>query len=251
MVSTIAEPVLIAVISLAVGLAGIAKGATGLGFPIVAVPIIAVFVPVEHAVVVVTLPNLVVNAALVREHRRRAAVMPWLKVMITTGMIGAVLGTLMLRAAPERALSIVLSALIGIYLLLRWLRPDLQLSERSIRRTAPIVGLLGGLLQGVSGFSGPLIGTYVHAWRLEREAYVFAVSVLFMLFATVQLVTMLPAGMVTPARAAQSFSALPSALLGTAVGIRLGRRMDAAVFERLITITLALIGLRLLWVGLV
>ena len=128
MVSTIAEPVLIAVISPAVGLAGIAKGATGLGFPIVAVPIIAVFVPVEHAVVVVTLPNLMVNAAMVREHRRRAAVMPWLKVMIATGMIGAVLGTLMLRVAPERALSISRPGLteVGVVLFVR----DLSLAPR-------------------------------------------------------------------------------------------------------------------------
>lgn len=247
---TVTDPVLLAVIALAVGLAGIAKGATGLGFPIVAVPIIAVFVSVEHAVVVVTLPNLLVNAAMVREHRSRAAEMPWLKVMIATGAAGAIVGTLMLRAAPERALSIVLAGLIGVYLVLRRLRPDLQMTDRSIRRTAPFVGVLGGLLQGVSGFSGPLIGTYVHAWRLEREAYIFAVSVLFMLFATVQFATMLPAGMLTPTRAVESFTALPSSLLGVMAGIRLGRRMDAAVFERVITGVMALIGLRLLWVGL-
>jgi len=248
--STITEPLLLVVIALAVGLAGVAKGATGLGFPIVAVPVIAVFVSVEHAVVVIALPNLIVNAAMIREHRRRATAMPWLKVMIATGAVGAVIGTLMLRAAPERALSIVLAGLIGIYLLLRRLRPDLQMTERAIRRSAPLVGMLGGLLQGVSGFSGPLIGTYVHAWRIGREAYIFAVSVLFMLFASVQLATMVPAGMLTSARAVQSFSAVPSSLIGVMLGIRLGRRMDAEVFERVITSAMALIGLRLLWVGL-
>lgn len=176
--------------------------------------------------------------------------MPWLRSMVLTGAVGAAIGTLMLRAAPERFLSVLLAAMIGVYLLLRRLRPDLRMSEATVRRTAPGVGLLGGVLQGVSGFSGPLIGTYVHALRLPREAYIFAVSVLFMLFATVQLLTMLPAGMMTGPRMLQALAALPPSLAGVAVGIRLGRRMEAVVFERAITLVMALIGLRLLWAGL-
>lgn len=196
------------------------------------------------------LPNLIVNAVMVSEHRRRMATMPWLRSMVVTGAVGAAIGTLMLRAAPERLLSVLLAAMIGVYLLLRRLRPDLHMGEVTVRRTAPGVGLLGGVLQGVSGFSGPLIGTYVHALRLSREAYIFAVSVLFMLFATVQLITMLPAGMMTGPRLLQALAALPPSLAGVAMGIRLGRRMEAEVFEHAITLVMALIGIRLLWAGL-
>lgn len=198
---------------------------------------------------IVALPNLIVNAVMIMEHRRQVAALPWLRPMVATGVVGAALGTLMLRLAPERALSILLAALIGVALMLRRARPDLRMSEATIRRSAPLVGLLGGILQGVSGFSGPLLGMYVHALRLGREAYVFAVSVLFMLLATVQLVTMLPAGMITGERLVQSLAALPPSLAGVATGIRLGRRMDAELFERVITVVMALIGLRLLWVG--
>ena len=57
------------VVALAVVLGSLVKGVTGLGLPLTAVPVIAFFVGVEDAVVIMAAPTAVSNAMLVREHR--------------------------------------------------------------------------------------------------------------------------------------------------------------------------------------
>ena len=58
------------VVALAVVMGSLIKGVTGLGLPLTAVPVIAFFVGVENAVVIMAAPTAMSNAVLVREHRR-------------------------------------------------------------------------------------------------------------------------------------------------------------------------------------
>jgi uncharacterized protein len=215
------------------------------------VPVLAAFVGVEPAVVVIALPNLILNSVLLWEHRAEArrtrAVLP----MVLTGTIGVILGTLSLRSAPERLLAGVLGLLIALYLVLGVARPDLRLSETAIRRSAPAVGGVGGFLQGIAGFSGPLIGTYVHAWRLPREAYVFVVSAAFQASSMVQVATMASTGMLGSARLVQGGYALLPSMVGLVLGIRAARRLPQRRFEQLIRAFMAVLCARLLWTAVV
>lgn len=240
-------PWLLPLITLTVAFAAFAKGATGLGFPLISVPVLASFVGVEPAVVVIALPNLVLNTVLLWEHRSEArrtrAVVP----MVAAGAVGVVLGTLSLRGAPERLLAGVLGLLIALYLAAGVARPDLRLSERAIRRSAPAVGAVGGFLQGIAGFSGPLIGTYVHAWRLPREAYVFVVSAAFQASSMVQVATMASTGMLSASRLVQGAYALLPSMGGLVLGIVAARRLPQRRFELLIRSFMAVLCARLLW----
>lgn len=237
------------VILLAVGVAALTKSVSGLGFPLVAVPVMAPFVGVEHAVVVVAIPNLVSNAWLLREFRRSAPKGASLPLLLACGAVGAVVGTMMLQAADGNVLSLVLGLLVCGYLVLRATVPTFQLRDATIRWSAPGIGLLGGILQGVAGISGPLVGSYIHAWQLRREPFMFAMASVFGLFSLAQIATFLGVGLYTPTRLAQSALALVPTMVVLPLGMLLRRHLDRQKFEKVVLLVMLVMGLRLLASG--
>ena len=77
------ETVLTIGIALVVG--GFVKGATGTGLPMVAVPVMAAFIGVPHAVAVMAIPILATNLWLVWSHRAAAAAARGLVVLMAAG----------------------------------------------------------------------------------------------------------------------------------------------------------------------
>jgi uncharacterized protein len=238
------------VIMVAVAAGAFAKGATGMGFPLVAVPVAAAFVGVEHAVVVIAVPNLVTSLWIVGTFRRSAPRGPALPLLLVCGAAGAVVGTVLLRAAPADGLALGMGALVVGYVVLRLASPTFELSPRVITWSAPGVGLAGGVLHGLAGMSGPLLAPFIHAWRLDRKPFVFSLGASFGLFTLVQVVTFVPVGLFTATRLAQSALAMVPTLLVMPLGIRAARRMDAVRFERIVLAIMVVMGLRLLYTGL-
>ena len=72
------DPTELAVVFLAIGAGAFIKGLTGTGFPLVAVPVMAVFLGVEHAVIVLQIPNLVSNGA----HAANTITISWNKILV-------------------------------------------------------------------------------------------------------------------------------------------------------------------------
>ena len=98
--------------------------------------------------------------------------MPWESSSRARGTAGAVLGTSLLESLDPDILSLSLAGMIGLYILVYFLHPSLHLTPATTRWTSPPVGAAAGVLQGATGISGPLISTYLHGFRLEKEVYV-------------------------------------------------------------------------------
>lgn len=227
----------------------LAKGITGLGLPLIGVPVMATFLGVEQAVVVMALPTFVTNLWLIREHRQHASETRHLPVMVVLGFVGTVVGTVVLTTVDPSIPAIILGVVILLYLGLRLLRPTFTFSERATARTSPAVGLLGGLLQGSTGVSGPVIATYLHGFGLPREAFVLAATTMFQSFALVQMGTFVVLGRYDPTNLALTLAALVPILIMLPVGIRLGRRLDPKHFEKLLLLILLASSAKLLFDG--
>ena len=60
------DPFALSVIFIGLGLGAIVKSFAGAGLPLVAVPFMSIFLGVEHAVVVIQIPNIISNLWLTR-----------------------------------------------------------------------------------------------------------------------------------------------------------------------------------------
>jgi len=180
----------LAIVLVAVIIGSIAKAVTGMGLPVIAIPIAALFVDIDTAVVVIAFPNVLANTYLAFRERAHLHETRDLPMLAVTGIIGAVAGTLLFVSVPETPLVIAVIVAIFGYVALFFLHPDLQVGPHRSKRLAPAVGLVSGGFQGAIGISGPIVGSWIHSYRLRRGAHILSVTTLFMLTGITQLVVL-------------------------------------------------------------
>jgi uncharacterized protein len=233
------SPLDLVVIVVAIAVGAFIKGATGGGLPQVAIPVMAPFLGVEHAVVIMAIPGIVSNAWLVRTHLAERVHSRDLPALVGTSIVGAVVGTVALKSLDGRALSAALVVVIVAYIVIVLAHPGFHLPPRLTRVTSPPVGLLAGGLQGSTGISGPLLTTYLHGYRLAPRAYVFSLAVLFCVGAVVQTLTLAAVGLYTGTRLVESLLTLVPIAAFLPAGSWAARRLSPATFQR---VTLALVA---------
>jgi len=240
------SPAEIAVILLAVVAGALVKAITGMGFPLVAIPVISLFVSVETAVVVIALPNITANGLLAWRERHAWPDTRNLPVLIGTSIIGAVAGTFLLVNLPERALTLTLAVAVLFYIATRVRRPDLMIDRTVATRMAPGVGLVAGVFQGAIGVSGPIVAPWIQSYRLVREAFVLSVTSLFLFSGAAQLVILAADGQYDRGRALATLAALVPAVGLIPVGTRLRDRLSTDGFDRAVLALLAVSAIALL-----
>jgi uncharacterized protein len=237
----------LSIIVIAMSVGAFIKGVTGQGLPQIAIPVMASFLGVEHAVVVMAIPGIVSNAWLLwtyREHLHRTRDLP---VMLVTGAFGAVAGTTLLTTLDERILSLALASVIVLYVIVFFTRPDFSLRPSLTRYSSPPVGLAAGLLQGSTGVSGPLVSTYLHAFRLDKETYVLSVTTVFMVYAVVQTGALAILGLYSAGRLGESLVALIPIMVMLALGTRLTQKLSRRAFDLIIVALLVASGTKLVY----
>lgn len=225
------EVAVVAVVAVLIG--GLIKSISGIGFPLVTVPLISYVSDVETAVVITSIPNLAVNATLAiqeRGHRNETRDLP---VLAITGFVGAVFGTLVLVSVPDEPLVALLVVVVVIYAVLFFTNPEFELDEAAARRGAPVVGLAAGSLQGAIGISGPLLVSWLHSYRLPRNAHIFAITTLFAAAGIAQAPTLALGGQLQ-GRWAVALAACVPALATVPVGRRLRQLISSTSFDRLV-----------------
>ena len=238
----------VAIIAGAITFGGFVKGITGLGLPVLAIPIIAGFLGVEHAVIVLVIPGIVLNIWLTWNHRDRAPEIPEMKTILMFTCLGVLLGTTVLSIASDRLLNSLLAAWIAVYIVLQLAAPNFRFELQTRTRLAPYVGTLAGIFQGSTGISGSIIATYFHSLRLAPTTFVFAVAAPFLVMAMAQGITLTVFGMYSRQLLLESFFALIPAVLAISLGMRVRRYVNERNFNRLILGLLLIVGVRILYV---
>ncbi|MDJ0631493.1 MAG: sulfite exporter TauE/SafE family protein [Rhodobacter sp.] len=231
----------------ALSLGGLMKGATGMGTPVVAVPVMAAFVDVKLAVVVMVIPNLATNLWQIRQHGQHRLGEGFATRFALGGAIGALLGTWLLVALPVRSLSLTMAAAVILYIVLRLARPDFRLDIAAARRVVLPASTAAGVLQGAAGISAPIAVSFLNALRLDRLVFIATISIFFATMSLVQIPALLWVGLLTPQVLLLAALALIPIFAAMPVGAWLARHLSAAQFDRAILVLLTLLALRLIW----
>ena len=233
---------LVAVLA-AVSVGALVKSVTGMGLPLVAIPVMAPVVGIEDAVVIMSLPNLLANAYLVWRHRAGRTEAPPLGRFIVAGILGSVAGVLLLSLLSETVLTMALALSVFAYVgwRLRW--PEARMSGQVAQRIAPVAGSVAGVFQGAIGVSGPMVVSFVHALRPPRSGHLFSVTALFLVINGTQFVGLVATGLLTGERFVASILASAPVMVATLGGSRLGDRMGRAGFDRAVLATLGAAGI--------
>ena len=237
----------VAVLIVGLAVAGLAKGMSGMGLPLIATPILAgVFGP-RMAVTIVTIPIFAANTLLLAQGFRDRALLRGIVPFMAASAAGTAIGTLLLTQLDQRTFAILITAMVVLFLA----RGDRLLGDDPAalraRVLGPVVCFVGGVLQGTTSIASPIIGSYFHSQRLRPAAFVFVLAAIFELNSIVQLVGYTAQGLYTPEVVAIGLIGLVPTLLALAVGIWARGRLDPVVFRKLIIALLVLSVANLLW----
>ncbi len=231
-------PIEIGIVLVAAVVASVVKTMLGSGYPIILIPVIALFSTVETAAVIVAPANVVLNLILAVElwHRRHDTV--FLGRFVSASVAGAGLGTLLLPVAPDRVLRLVLVGVIVLFIVNRTRQVDVAVSPATAGRLSPLVGGVAGIFQGATGVSGPIVAPWHLMLDIERDPFVFSVGVIYGLSSASQLAFIVGQDLFDTERLLIGLSLIPIALVFAPVGSRLRERLDLALFERLVIVLL-------------
>ncbi len=244
----IEDPFFYAVAVPAVLLLGVSKSGFGAGFGSLAVPLMALAVPVPQAAAIF-MPLLLVMDLLGLRAFRGHFEWPLLRFLLPFGMLGSVIGFLLFTALDARWVAGIVGVLTLLFLAQRLVfppRPD----------SAPPPRWLGGLLTTASGFTsfvahagGPPINAYVIPLRLSPLVFTATMSVFFFAVNLSKWVPYAWLGLLDFRNMATSMVLLPLAPLGVWVGVRIAHRIDPVLFYRLVYTGMFLTGTKLVWDG--
>lgn len=233
------EPGALAAILGALFLGGILKGATGAGVPVVAVPVMVLFVELPVAVAIMAVVNLVTNIAQSWQYRAEHTDVRFSAVFAATCGVGTVAGTFILSVAPPSTLLVALACVVLVYIAFRITSPDWVLSRAAGRRMAGVVGTVGGLLQGSTGISAPVVITFLNSLGLQRPEFIAVITAAFMSMALPQVFALRAVGLLDIAIVLLGLGVTLVVFAGMPIGSYIVARLGKKVFDR---VTLALLG---------
>lgn len=219
------------------------RSAFGFGEALVAVPLLALIMPVEVAAPVAVLVSITVAGVIIAQDWRNIHFRSAWRLVIST-LFGTPLGLWLLTAAPEcvvKALLAIVIILFSTYSLIQKKRNELKND-----RHAWIFGFLAGILGGAYGMNGPPLVIYgtLRGWtpqqfRATLQGYFLPASLMVIAGYWLKGLWVWPV-------TRYYLLALPVIIAAIFLGRVANQRMDRRIFLRFVHIGLIVIGLTLL-----
>jgi hypothetical protein len=217
------------------------RSTLGFGEALVAVPLLALRIPVVIAAPLAVLVSVLVAAAIVAQDWRKIEVRSATGLIIAS-LFGIPLGLLLLTRVNEHVIKLIL----GLVIILFAIYSLSGKVKRHLEKDHPILligsGFCAGVLGGAYGMNGPPLAIYgaLRGWspqhfRATLQAYFLPASL-------AGLIGYIAMGLWVPAVTRYFLLSLPGVLVATAVGRFLNHRLRGHAFFRTVYVGLVLIG---------
>lgn len=240
-------------IALTFVLAGLIKGVIGLGLPTIAMGLLGVFMAPAQAATLLIVPSLVTNVQQMLNGGALRSLLRRLWSMQAAVVIGTLWAPVSLATLDVRLASAGLGTALIAYAALGLASIRFSVSARAQHWVSPLVGLITGAISAATGVFVVPAAPYLQGLGLSKDELVQALGLSFtvstvalslrlafdgsLMFST----TTLGWGLIMP---------LLAALLGMAIGQKLRGKLGEAAFKRVFFVGLLLVGLHLLFKGL-
>ena len=226
-------------------LATFIRSALGFGEALIAVPLLALTLPVQVAAPLAVLVSITVAAVVVIQDWRNVHVRSagWL---VVSTLFGIPLGLLLLKTVPEAVVKSILGVIIILFAIysLTGRKPELHND-----RLAPLFGFTAGILGGAYGMNGPPLVIYGVLRRWQPAQFRATLQGYFLIASMVGMAGYAVTGLWTRTVSNYFLLSLPLALIAIFLGHIVHRRLSSSRFLVCVHVGLAMIGVLLLKQG--
>jgi hypothetical protein len=215
-----------------IGFAAMVHGTIGIGFPLIATPLLALVTDVRTAILLLVFPTMVINLANILKggQWRQSVGVYW--PLAVYGMLGSAVGTRMLVAFSPEVFRPLLAAMLMVYLNAERLGVGFSWIHRHPRAAYAAFGLTAGILAGTVNVMLPALIIFALEMRMPKTVMIQVFNFCFLFGKLVQGVVLAQAGFMT---AAVLRSSIPLAVLGLVVmlaGMRIRERISTDTYRR-------------------
>ena len=226
--------------------AGLLKGIIGIGMPVVALPLLSLFIDVKSAAMLLSMPLIFSNLPQAFEGGKTGRclmqLMPVLLGMIP-GLFFGVRVLLALDASVAKMIAgLALMAVGGVTLL----APKLQLRPRLVLPAGITFGFFGGVLGGIAAMAGPLVFIFLLAKGLRGQAFTKEASLYLVVSSGLLAILLTASQEFSWFDVAVSAAAMLPVALGMYFGQHLRDKIAPEVFRKLVLIAVIAAGAELL-----
>lgn len=223
-------------------LGGIFKGVSGMGLPLIALPVMAIAIPIPTAVSILSVPVLMSNIVQVREGSgfRRAVGRFWpLLLGLCAGIVvGAPILILLSPALIEITLGVVLLA----FLCSEMFAFAPEVPKRHERILGFGVGFFGGLIGGLTTLFGPPLIVFLSSLRLSKDDFIPALGLCYLTGCSALYLMLIGNSVLGSREAAMSLAAVLPVIIGMRIGRWLRDRLNQRIFMIVVRLSLTFIG---------
>jgi uncharacterized membrane protein YfcA len=227
-------------------LAGFVKGATGLGFPLIATPTVALLLDIRTAITILIIPNIVMDVAQVFRGGFPYGVLRrfgWFFLLMVAGVF---LGTKVLVTLPLWVLNLCLGVMVLVFVISKWLRFDFTISPKFEKLISLPIGFVAGFLNGVTNVAGPPLAIYLYSLRLKKAEFIKSIATMFIVTKVSQLAAVSTWNLFNWSTLSLSLQITLFVLLGFYVGLKAQDRVNQETFNRGLLTLLFVIGVTLI-----
>lgn len=226
-----------------VALAYFIRGLSGFGSGLVAIPLLALYLPLQIAVPTIAMLDNFAAAKHGLQHRERIVwqeLLPLLPVML----VGVIAGVYLLQNMDTEMLQKGMGGFLLLYAvyMLSGLLPQ---RKRSLTLALPF-GLAGGLVSSLLGTGGPFYVIYLHLRNQGKLEFRATVAMIFLMDGAVRMMGYLYSGLLDTTVLLVAVAAFPVMLGSMRIGSHLHSRLSPADIQRLISLLLIGSGTALL-----
>ena len=238
-------PVLIAIVAVML-FAGLVHGTLGLGFPMVATPMLATMMDVRSAILVTLLPTMAVNiASIINSRESLAGTRPFIPLIGFT-LAASIAGAAILAITDPAPFRIVLAGLILLYLWngLRFSRSWLE--QHSLLAMAGF-GITAGLAAGTTNVMVAVLIIYFLSLNTERNTMVPTLNACFLVGKASQIGVLAIAGLVGFGLMLETAPLAIAAVIALLFGQRIRNRIEVATYQSILRKLLFVLAIILIY----
>lgn len=227
-------------------LAAYVKGTTGMGFPLIATPMVALLLDIRIAITILIIPNIVMDAAQIFRGSFSPSLFRrffWLLVLTIAGVF---LGTMVLVTLPLWLLNLSLGVMVLVFVASTLFRFEFYITPQKEKLFSPIAGFVSGFLNGMTNAAGPALAIYLYSLKLAKTEFVKSIATIFIVTKVSQLIAVSTWNLFTPSILRLSLLVTLFCLAGFYAGLKTQDRVNQRNFNRGLLALLSVIGVVLM-----
>jgi hypothetical protein len=240
----------VAGVTLAFLAGGFVKGVISIGLPLIALPLLMFAVDVKVAIALLMVPMIVSNILQAVEGPGTTALLRRFVPLLLTLAVGTMIGTALFAALDTRTLQLTIGPMAILFSVASYLHPNLSVPAHSERWLGPVIGLLSGVIGGMTTLFGPVLAGYVVGLHLGREAFVKAIAIIYVCASLFLTLGGIAQGYAGPALLLLSSFGMIPVYVGMRIGTRVRHRTDPEKFRLLVLGAVCLTGFNMIRLGL-